>query len=527
MSPQATGALRLPWAAARPARPQAARPDAEDEALARRAGAGDGAAFATLYDRYERRTYNLCYRITGSPDDAADATQETFAAVLERLPRLEGRDLNFGAYVMTAARNASYDAIARRKRAMPAGEIPDSAVPVLAGGEDPDRPERHALREAHQAQIREANDRLPPRQREVLALRELEELSYDDVADIMGMNRNSVAQLISRARINLRDGLRQTALGSVSAASPLCERALPLLAMRQDDVLDDDETGGWLAEHLAGCGTCRVRVEAMEEAGVAYRLWLPLVPALWLRGEAIAHAAERVGADWSEHVTRPRARGRHLRLAAAGGVALLFAFVLGLVDLAQSPTRTPAPVVLPAPEPVAAPVEVAAEPVERAAKPADRRRRRAPRRRVAPKPRVPAAPAPDLPAAPAQAALPDAAPSARAPEPAAVRRDRPERRRQAPSPPPVAAETAPEPVVADPPAADPPADPVPEEPEPPRPLCPGPNCPTGGSVVTPPCTGSACQPPPRTPPVTLTCRSCGSVVQAPAPRRAGPAPPPR
>jgi RNA polymerase sigma-70 factor (ECF subfamily) len=50
----------------------------QDTVLARRAAAGDGAAFALLYDRHERRAYNLCYRITGSADDAADATQETF-----------------------------------------------------------------------------------------------------------------------------------------------------------------------------------------------------------------------------------------------------------------------------------------------------------------------------------------------------------------------------------------------------------------------------------------------------------------
>ena len=343
--------MRLPWQ------------DTSDEALARRAAAGDGAAFATLYDRYERRAYNLCYRITGSAEDAADATQETFAAVLERLPRLEGRELNFASYVMTAARNASYDAIARRKRVAPAGDIPDSAVPVGAG-EELDRPERHALRAAHQEQIRAANESLPPRQREVLALRELEGLSYDDVAEVMGMNRNSVAQLISRARINLRDSLRQTALGSVAPASPLCERALPLLALRQDEALDD-EPSAWLAEHLAGCGTCRVRIEAMEEAGVAYRQWLPLVPALWLRGEATAHAAERVGADWS----RPR---RLLRpVAATAGAVLAVALLLSLVDRAQTPTRT---------FPVAAPVETATP--ERAAKKHVARGRQArPRRR--------------------------------------------------------------------------------------------------------------------------------------------------
>ena len=150
--------------------------------------------------------------------------------------------------------------------------------------------------EAHQEQIRLANESLPERQREVLALRELEDLSYGEVAQIMGMNQNAVAQLISRARINLRDGLRQTALGSVASASPDCDRALPLLAKHQDGLLED----AWLVEHLMACGACRVRLEAMEEAAVAYRQWLLLVPALWLR-EDTAAAAERVNGGLERH----------------------------------------------------------------------------------------------------------------------------------------------------------------------------------------------------------------------------------
>ena len=299
------------------------RPQASDEEawLARRAAAGDGAAFATLYDRYERRAYNLCYRITGSRDDAADATQETFVKVLERLPHLTGRELQFGPYLLRAARHASYDAIARRRRAVPAAEIHDSAVPVGSGDSDADRPERGALLEAHQEEIRAANETLPPRQREALALRELEELSYDEIAEIMGMNRNSVAQLLSRARIALRDGLRRTALGSIASASPDCERALPLLALRQDGALGHDAASAdWLTRHLSACAICPARVAAMEEAGAVYRLWLPLVPALWLRGEAIAHAAEHVGADWSE-LASPTAGTERRRCAALPGRA--------------------------------------------------------------------------------------------------------------------------------------------------------------------------------------------------------------
>jgi RNA polymerase sigma factor (sigma-70 family) len=366
MSAAAT-ALLAPRRQPRPAAVPVVRED-DDLGLARRAAAGDGAAFAALYDRHERRTYNLCYRITGSRDDAADATQETFLKVLERLPGLADRDLNFGAYVLTAARHASYDAIARRRRTAPTDDIPESAVPVGAGGDEPDRPEHHALLEAHQEEIRAANEGLPARQREVLALRELEGLSYDEVAEIMGMNRNSVAQLISRARINLRDGLRRTALGSVAGSSPLCDEALPLLAMRQDDALDDPASASWILGHLADCGTCRVRVAAMEEAGVAYRLWLPLVPVLWLRGAATAKAAERVGADWSSVAAGPAARPGRRLMGMAGGVAVLVAVVLLAAERADAPLHmwTPsAPVSTSAPVPVPTAAPIAAAPKQK------------------------------------------------------------------------------------------------------------------------------------------------------------------
>jgi RNA polymerase sigma factor (sigma-70 family) len=277
--------------------------EADEARLARRASAGDGAAFATLYDRYERRVFNLCLRITASDADAADATQESFLKVLERLPQLTEREFSFGSYLFTVARNASYDAIARRRRTAPA-EIAESAVPVGASDADAVLPENRALRTDQQQQIRAANESLPPRQREALALRELEELSYDEIAEQLGMNRNSVAQLISRARIGLRDSLEGTALASIAVASDRCERALPLIALRHDHALEDSVDAAWLAEHLGGCATCRARAEAVEEAGLAYRLWLPVAPALALRRETIAHAAELVGADWSEFAGR-------------------------------------------------------------------------------------------------------------------------------------------------------------------------------------------------------------------------------
>jgi RNA polymerase sigma factor (sigma-70 family) len=292
---------------------------ADEAALAQRAAAGDGDAFATLYERYESRTYNLCYRILGSRDDAADATQEAFVNVLRRLPKLEGRELAFGSYVFTSARNACYDLIERGRRAEPSDEISEHATPMGGGvggggvgfdpGDPEDDPERNVLLEARTEEIRLANLTLPERQREVLALRELEELSYDEIAELMDMNRNSVAQLISRARINLRDALRGSALASIAASSPDCERAVPLIALEQDGQLDDaaPETD-WLADHLLDCDSCHLRREAMADAGLSYRSWLPVAAGPLLFRETMAEAAELVGADWSETIARREAK---------------------------------------------------------------------------------------------------------------------------------------------------------------------------------------------------------------------------
>ena len=282
---------------------------ADEARLAQRAAQGDGAAFATLYDRYEQRIFTFCQRITGSAEDAADATQEAFVAVLERLPKLTERDLNFAAYLFTTARHSAYRIIDKRKKAEPTDELPERGASSGGGfdfdpGDPDDDPERKQLAAGQQEEIRSAHSRLPERQREVLVLREVEEMSYDEIADVMEMNRNSVAQLISRARINLRGELRGEALASIAVTSPECEKALPLIAMRDDNQLDDPLDAAWLEQHLGTCDTCRASVEAMHEAGVSYRALAPAVPFLWLRHETIAKAAERMGFDWSNVPSR-------------------------------------------------------------------------------------------------------------------------------------------------------------------------------------------------------------------------------
>jgi RNA polymerase sigma-70 factor (ECF subfamily) len=315
----------------------------EDAELAKLAVAGDGHAFAKLYDRHERRVYSFCMRMLGSPHDAADATQETFVRMLARLPALEGRELNFVAYVLASARNVCYDAIRAARAVEPTAE----ELPAPRGGAmdiDMD-PERFTLLAAAREDVREANAALPARQREVLALREVELLSYEEIGELMDLNRNAVAQLISRARIKLGELLRGSALASVGPSSPECERALPLLALLQDEQQGAPGELDWVHAHLAACETCRLSRGAMEEAGASYRALGLLVPAAWLRHATIARAAEFVGVDWS-HVAgaltdappdaplpdaAPLVPGGRGRLAASALLGFVLCVLLALV----------------------------------------------------------------------------------------------------------------------------------------------------------------------------------------------------
>jgi predicted DNA-binding protein (UPF0251 family) len=178
-----------------------------------------------------------------------------------------------------------------------------------------------------EGKIREANMRLPEHQREALAFRELDGLSYDEIATIMGTNRSAVAQLISRARINLHDELRGNVLASVAAPSPECERALPLIAMRDDGQLDaasGDAT--WLDAHLSGCGRCRLGVEVMREAASSYRALSPVAS----RKRAVSAGADR----------RSGSR-RRVPLVAGLAALLLLAAVATAVIAGDEPPATP------------------------------------------------------------------------------------------------------------------------------------------------------------------------------------------
>jgi hypothetical protein len=144
---------------------------------------------------------------------------------------------------------------------------------------DAERPTDPAgLSDAVARELAAATGRLPVAQREVLALRELLGLSYDELATVAGVEADAVPLLLARARLDLRAELR-----GAGAAQPPCderERALRTIARRQDGETVPPADEDWLIEHLGHCRGCRQAHAAMLEASACYRAWAtPEVPA--------------------------------------------------------------------------------------------------------------------------------------------------------------------------------------------------------------------------------------------------------
>jgi hypothetical protein len=153
-----------------------------------------------------------------------------------------------------------------------AAAITPAATTAAAG--DPDAahpPDPAGLSEAVARELAAATGRLPMAQREVLALRELLGLSYDEIAGVAGVQADAVPLLLARARLDLRTELR-----GAGEPQPPCderERALRTIARRQDAAGAPAADEDWLIDHLGHCRGCRQAHAAMLEASACYRAW--------------------------------------------------------------------------------------------------------------------------------------------------------------------------------------------------------------------------------------------------------------
>lgn len=174
------------------------------------AQAGDADAFETLVRRYTQPLYAFATRLLGSPDDAADVTQHTFVQCYHALPRLRA-DTPLRPWFFRVARNRCLDLLRQRKplhSPTPRDDADDAdALAALADS----GPSLEALAERSDLQrlLTEAIADLPPKYREVVALRYEGDLTFAEIAETLGIPENSAKTLFQRAKGMLRLALRE------------------------------------------------------------------------------------------------------------------------------------------------------------------------------------------------------------------------------------------------------------------------------------------------------------------------------
>jgi RNA polymerase sigma-70 factor (ECF subfamily) len=217
-------AARLPASRAamgtKPAPAQARQNEARQErwleesqviaALVRRCVAGDAAAWEEIVRRFNGRIYNICYRFTGSAEEAEDLAQEVFIRVYRTLSSYDPAKASFMTWVATVTRNLLVDHFRKRKQdrvtesldAAPAREaegvtlaeqLQDTALPPDA---------RLHARET-QEMVHRALQKLSPDLREAVILRDLQDMDYREIAQVLRVPEGTVKSRINRGRTEL------------------------------------------------------------------------------------------------------------------------------------------------------------------------------------------------------------------------------------------------------------------------------------------------------------------------------------
>ena len=184
---------------------------------------GDQATFGQLVMKYQKRVYALTVRMCPTPELAEEAAQETFLSAWQGLPFFRG-DSAFSTWLYRLASNACVDLLRKEGRHQ-GPSLDDEAVSAEVPDTRP-TPEAAAEQKELRAQIEAGLRTLSPEHREVLILREIQQVSYDEIADALSLDLGTVKSRISRGRRQLRNFLMEQGNFSAPAASKKPERGL-------------------------------------------------------------------------------------------------------------------------------------------------------------------------------------------------------------------------------------------------------------------------------------------------------------
>jgi len=188
-----------------------------DEVLVSACRRGDQDAFATLVERYQGKIYNLAYRLLGNADDAGEMAQEVFCRAYVKLGEFRG-EASFSTWLYRIAHNICYDELRRRRR-RPVASLEaetESGTRLEVPAPQPG-PAELCARQAVRERLQQLIATLPPDQRTALVLRDIQDLSYEEMAQVLQCSLGTVKSRLNRARRTLRDKLnaeRELFLGS-------------------------------------------------------------------------------------------------------------------------------------------------------------------------------------------------------------------------------------------------------------------------------------------------------------------------
>jgi RNA polymerase sigma-70 factor (ECF subfamily) len=181
----------------------------EGSELARRARAGDGSAWEEIVTLYSRRIYNLAYRFTSNPQAAEDLTQEVFVRIFRSLDQYDPAQGELSNWLMRLARNLIIDDYRHRNR-NPQDTYADSVDSFSERLPAYNRSVQRELERRELAeQVQRGIDKLPPDLKTCVILRDIEELSYQEIVEILKIPEGTVKSRINRGRIELAKILRR------------------------------------------------------------------------------------------------------------------------------------------------------------------------------------------------------------------------------------------------------------------------------------------------------------------------------
>ena len=170
---------------------------ARDRALALAARGGDRQAFASLVRRHQTRLFNFLLRLLGRREVAMDLTQDTFLKAWTALPDWQPA-ARFSTWLFQIGRNAAFDVLRRQQRIDFVSY--DAGNPADEPGDSAPSPEQQYADRQRLRLLERALAALPAEQREILLLRELEDMSYAELAVTLGINEGTVKSRLARAR---------------------------------------------------------------------------------------------------------------------------------------------------------------------------------------------------------------------------------------------------------------------------------------------------------------------------------------